>query len=269
VDPERATWAAGDDTRSTRAWTARARTNAPTAPSSSTDRSVQQAALAVQPRDQDVPRSRLADLRDRGRRNAVLDERRSHRHRVGALQLGRLFRVAISGLACTKTTWSSLNGSRCSDGVLLRPGGGGTESLYVGGGLSQTSRRSRLAKLDTSTMSATTIGTHPALPEMTGTGNAELWGFFADASMPKVVKFDKATGAAVTSYPQPTLAAPTPAMRSRTGRRLLGVPDQETTNRRRRLSGRRDDRAIKSTTPTTGRTIVGAGVSTCAPTVIF
>jgi len=27
--------------------------------------------------------------------------------------------------------------------------------------------------------------------------------------------------------------------------------------------------AIKTTTPTSGRTIVGAGVSTCAPTVIL
>ena len=47
-------------------------------------------------------------------------------------------------------------------------------------------------------MIATPVGTEPELPEMTGTGNAELWGFFPEASNARVVKIDKTTGAPAT-----------------------------------------------------------------------
>ncbi len=184
---------------------------------------------------------------------------------------GELFKVAIAGLTCTKTTWGSPNGLKVFGmGFSSDQAGSTAESLFIGGGQSQTQTSFTLAKVDTSTMSATTIGTHPALPEMTGTGNAELWGFFSDSVMPKVVKFDKATGAVLTSYPQPTLAG------TNTGYAFAHwggdfwvflIKNSEPSTTVYQVDGATG--AIKSMTPTTGRTIVGAGVSTCAPTVLF
>jgi len=184
---------------------------------------------------------------------------------------GELFKVAISGLTCTKTAWASPNSLKVFGmGFSTDVAGGDTESLYIGGGLTQTQTSFTLARLDTTSMSATPIGTHPQLPEMTGTGNAELWGFFADTTSPRVVKFDKTTGAAVTTYPQPTLAG------TNTGYAFAHwggdfwvflIKNNEPATTVYQVDGMTG--AIKSTTPTTGRTIVGAGVSTCAPTVIL
>jgi hypothetical protein len=89
--------------------------------------------------------------------------------------------------------------------------GGTAETLWIGGGTSQTQSSFTLAKLDTTTLTATPVTTHPALPEMTGNGNAELWGYFPDATTPRVVRFDKTTGAVAQTYPLPALAAANPA----------------------------------------------------------
>ena len=42
---------------------------------------------------------------------------------------------------------------------------------------------------------------------MTGTGNAELWGFMPEATTARVVQFDKATGTIVKTYTEAQLAA--------------------------------------------------------------
>jgi hypothetical protein len=184
---------------------------------------------------------------------------------------GELFKVAIQGLTCTKSAWSSPSGLKVFGmGFSTDVADGSTETLFVGGGQTQTQSTFTLARVDTSTMSATPIGMQPALPEMTGTGAAELWGFFADASMPRVVKFDKTTGAVVTSYPEPTLAG------TNTGYAFAQwggdfwvflIKNMEPSSSVYQVDGTTG--AIKSTTPANGRTIVGAGVSTCAPTVLF
>jgi hypothetical protein len=91
-----------------------------------------------------------------------------------------------------------------------------------------------------------------------------------DATSSRVVKFDKVTGGAITTYNLPTLAA--------TGAGyafahwggdfwvfLIKMGEPSTTVYQ--VDG--TNGTIKGTTPTTARTIVGAGVSTCAPTVIL
>jgi hypothetical protein len=184
---------------------------------------------------------------------------------------GELFRVEIAGLACTKTAWSSPSGLKVFGmGFSTDTPGGTTETLYIGGGLTQTQTSFTLAAVDTSTLVATPIGNQPALPEMTGTGNAELWGFFADATDPSVVRFDKATGTIAQRYPQPTLAG------TMTGYAFAHwggdfwvflIKNGEPSTTVYQVDGTTG--AIEGTTPTSGRTIVGAGVSTCAPVVLF
>jgi len=183
---------------------------------------------------------------------------------------GELMHVDIATLACTGTTWASPSGLHVFGmGFSTDQAGGQDEHLYVGGGQMQVQGSYTLAKVDTTTMMATPIGTQSDLPEMTGTGSAQLWGFQTDASTAHVVQFDKTSGAVITTYPEPSLAG------TGTGYAFAAwggdfwvflIKNGEPSTTVYQIDG--TSGAIKGTTPTTGRTIVGAGVSTCAPTVI-
>jgi hypothetical protein len=183
---------------------------------------------------------------------------------------GQLFRVQLPGLSCAATGWVSQAGLTVFGmGFSTDEPGGATETLYVGGGVSQAQTSFTLASIDLASMTATPIGTHSQLPEMTGTGNAELWGFMTDPTSARVVKFDKATGAIVTNYMQPTLAG------TNTGYAFAHwggdfwvflIKNAEPSTTVYQVDGATG--VIEGTTPTTGRTIVGAGVSTCAPIIV-
>lgn len=184
---------------------------------------------------------------------------------------GELFTVPIGTLACTKTAWTPPSNLRVFGmGFSTDTAGGSTETLYIGGARDQQQSSYTLARFDTASLTATPIGSQPQLPEMTGTGNAELWGFFPDATTPRVVQFDKTTGALITTYNQPTLAG------TNTGYAFAHwggdfwvflIKNGEPSTTVYQVNGMTG--AIAGTTPTTGRTIVGAGVSTCAPVVIL
>jgi hypothetical protein len=119
-------------------------------------------------------------------------------------------------------------------------------------------------------MTAMPVGMQAQLPEMTGTGNAELWGFMPSATEARVVKFDKMTGGALTTFNEPTLAGTMTAYAfAHWGGDFWvflrkGSETQTTVYQVNGMTG-----AITGTTAAPGRTIVGAGVSTCAPVVIF
>ena len=182
---------------------------------------------------------------------------------------GTLYRVDINNsLACTKTTWASPMGLTVFGmGFSTDVPGGSTDSLFVGGGASQGLSSYSLATVDTTTMTAQIVGTEPDLPEMTGNSNAELWGFIPEAATARVVQFDKTNGSILTSFTEPTLAG------SSNGYAFahwggdywvfLSTEAMTTVYQVDHSTG-----AITSTTPAPGRTVVGAGVSTCAPIVI-
>jgi hypothetical protein len=184
---------------------------------------------------------------------------------------GELMHVTIQGLACTRTTWASPSGLKVFGmGFSTDQVGGSSEHLYIGGGASQTQSSFTLAQVDPTTMMATPIGTQPDLPEMTGTGSAQLWGFQTDASTAHVVQFDKTNGTVITTYPEPSLAG------AGAGYAFAAwggdfwvflIRSGEASTTVYQVDGMTG--TIKGTTPTTGRTIVGAGVSTCAPSVVI
>lgn len=183
---------------------------------------------------------------------------------------GQLMHVEIATLACTATTWASPSRLDVFGmGFSTDVAGGSAEHLYIGGGATQVQASYTLARVDTTTMMATPLGTESDLPEMTGTGSAQLWGFQTDASTAHVVQFDKTNGTAITTYPEPTLTG------TDTGYAFAAwggdfwvflIRSGEPSSTVYQVDGMTG--AIKGTTATTGRTIVGAGVSTCAPTVI-
>ena len=185
---------------------------------------------------------------------------------------GELFKAPIGNLAaCTKTTWTSQAGLKVFGmGFSTDAVGGSAETLFVGGGQTQTQASYTLAKLDVATMTATVVGSQMQLPEMTGTGNAELWGFMPDTTSARVVKFDKQTGAALTTYAVPSLAGTMTAYAFAHWGGDFWVflrKGSETATTVYQIDGMTG--AIEGMTPATGRTIVGAGVSTCAPVVIL
>jgi hypothetical protein len=187
---------------------------------------------------------------------------------------GKMFKVNVDTAACEATSWAGTSSLRSFGmGFSTDVAGGDAETLYVAGGssfsdISTTS--SKFASINTQTLTSFDLGTVAGSPELTGTGNAELWGFFPTDGTPTVQKIDKTSGAALQTFNEPTLAGQPLAWAFAFWGGDFWVflmKDFETNTKVYQVSG--TDGSIKSTTNAPGRTIVGAGVSTCAPIVIL
>lgn len=185
---------------------------------------------------------------------------------------GDMFWVSITaGLTCTKVQWTSPSGLKVFGmGFSTDQPGGSSEALYIGGGATQVQSTYTLARVDPITMNTMPIGNQPALPEMTGNSKAELWGFMPEASTARVVQFDKTNGSIIKEFAEPMLAGTMSgyAFAHWGGDYWVFLQKGgETSTKVYQIDGVAG--GIKTITPTTGRTIVGAGVSTCAPVVIL
>jgi hypothetical protein len=182
---------------------------------------------------------------------------------------GEMFKVDTTSLACSATPWSSQLGLlQFGMGFSTDQSGGSTDTLFIAGGSTYPANPTTLATIDVNTFTATQVGTVDGWPELTGTGSAELWGFFPDPSSPRVEKLNKASGASMKTYPEASLAGtPTAWAFAFWGGDywIFLASDISPFTSVYQIDGMNGH--IKSTTSTT-RTIVGAGVSTCAPIVI-
>ncbi len=187
---------------------------------------------------------------------------------------GSLFTVDTSNAHCTATTYQDGQTGRRIRGMGFSSdtSGGTAESLYtctadplgVGG--------MGLAKVDLPSYNLLPIGDYTnglkgAECELTGTGDARLFGFFALLKPAKLAEITKSSGA--TTSPQPLGNVPTSnsyAFSFWGGDfwfyTATGLNPSEV--RRLRYS---TDKSVSVVVPDTGMTIVGAGVSTCAPTI--
>jgi hypothetical protein len=185
---------------------------------------------------------------------------------------GELFHVDTSSasLPCTATNWHSANGlMQFGMGFSTDQSGGSTDTLFIAGGDMTTTTSATLAKLDTTAFTASTVGTVTGWPELTGTGSAELWGFFPDATSPRVEKINKTSGAPVTTYPLTSLAGQPMAWAfAFWGGDFWVFLERSTDSATTVYQVDGANGTIKGMTPTNTRQIVGAGVSTCAPVVI-
>jgi hypothetical protein len=193
---------------------------------------------------------------------------------------GSLFHVDINnGLKCTATSFNmSMGMGNFGMGFSTNSVGGTDDTLFIAGGAvgatPSGTTSATFDSLNTGTMAATKVGKVSGWPELTGNANAELWGWFPDPNTPKIEKIDKTTGNALTTF-QSSLSslAGMPAawafafyggdyfvyLATSDG---LGGANPTTIYQVDGMTG-----AVKGHTDTT-TTIVGAGVSTCAPTVI-
>lgn len=189
---------------------------------------------------------------------------------------GELFKVDTKTLDCVKTQWASSGGLvQFGMGFSTDTAGGTTDTLFIAGGSGPMQPTSELNRLDTMSVQAQRVGTVTGWPELTGTGNAELWGFFpttpgGGGGVPRIEKIDKTTGGGLQTFMLSTLTGDPAAwafaffggdffvflMRTSELATVVYQVDGSTG-------------AIKGMTNTNTRTIVGAGVSTCAPVILL
>ena len=184
---------------------------------------------------------------------------------------GELFRVETSSptLACTKSTWSPISSGLLQFGMGFSTdaAGGNVDTLYIAGGQGPSQPSSQLATLSTATFQAQPVGTVTGWPELTGTGNAELWGFFPDVSAPRIMQVNKTNGQAIKTFPLTIAGMPMAWAFAFWGGDfwvfLMKGTETSTTIYQYDMNGQ-----PKGSTPAPGRRIVGAGVSTCAPVIL-
>jgi hypothetical protein len=195
----------------------------------------------------------------------------------------KLFKVdtTSTALTCTATAFTPGNLKEFGMGFSTTTSGGDTDQLFIAGGANvATTSTSSLNTLDVSTYTPTSAGTVNGSPELTGNSNAELWGFFPDASNPKIEKINKTSGTPDSTFPLTDAASfqgqPLAwafafyggdywifLMKDPASDVLMFNPETYTT-----VYQVSDTGVLKGKTAAPGRTIVGAGVSTCAPIVI-
>ncbi len=186
---------------------------------------------------------------------------------------GKVYRVDTNNaLACTATNFTATGSlQQFGMGFSSNTPGSTEDTLFVAGGSGPlSSTTSTLATLDTTTMAAQNVGTVTGWPELTGTGNAELWGWFPDEVNPRVEQINKATGAAIKTYNLPQLAGTPSAWAFAFWGGdfwIFLAKDFDVSTTVYQIDGAAG--GIKTMTPAPGKTIVGAGVSTCAPTIIL
>lgn len=176
---------------------------------------------------------------------------------------GRIFNVSTADASCTPTSyapnqhgWKTFGMAFVSDSP-----GSASEALYVadfrGGGL---------GKVDAHTLQLSLVGPWQGISgsaELTGTGEARLFGFWRSSPV-NVAEVDKSTGDILATHPQPSVNIGSGWAFAHWGGSfwLFTAP---------RGSSQVDqfDPATGATTTVKsglGYIIVGAGVSTCAPT---
>jgi hypothetical protein len=186
---------------------------------------------------------------------------------------GELFKVSTADLSCTPTGFTPGTTYKVFGmGFSTDAAGGTTDSLFIAGGQSVVPM-SKLGRLDVGSFAPTPLVDLPGWPELTGTGDAKLWGFFPDqpggGSTPFVARIEKTTGALSSSFPAPSLAgSPNSWAFAFWGGSFWIFLKRDSDGSTNVYEMKAADGGVSPALMNTGRTIVGAGVSTCAPLVI-
>ena len=182
---------------------------------------------------------------------------------------GELFRVETGDGSCKSTTFKMNQAGfmLMGMGFVANSAMSNVDTLFVAGGAGPNAGAgSRLGTIDLATFTIAPAQQLTGWPELTGTGLAELWGFYPDTTPPKVARINKQTGAEEMVYPLARLQG-TPAAWAFAFWGgdfylfLMRTDDPDTTVYR--LDHKTGETAVVLSG--TGRRIVGAGVSTCAP----
>lgn len=186
---------------------------------------------------------------------------------------GDLFKVSTTDASCQSTAFQP--GQRGFDvfgmGFVLNRAGFQEETLYIAGGSEADIGlgEPRFGYITLSSLEVTEVGTIGGWPEMSGTANADLWAFFPNTFPPRVAQVSPATGQEIRSIPIELDGDANAWAFAHWGGRFWvfykGFDDAST----RVFEVNPDDDSVSEVIQDTGRYIVGAGVSTCAPTIFL
>jgi hypothetical protein len=175
-----------------------------------------------------------------------------------------LYKVDVTNANCSPTSFTTSSfGTHFGMGFVTDVAKGTTETLFVAKDVAPWG----LGKLDLGSFSITHLGTPDGGPELTGTGAAELWGFFPDTTSPRVSKLDKSTGAEGKSYPIAQAAGDEDGYAFAFWGGDFWVFLKKMTDTSTVLYHVRGSDGYVDTWTMSGHWIIGAGVSTCAPTI--
>jgi len=187
---------------------------------------------------------------------------------------GEVFWVDTTDARCTPSGFEPGQGGfeLFGMGFVSDAPGSRRETLYVAGGAVGELRRGTLGAIDPGTLALSPVGPLPATDfgaELTGNANGELFGYFPGGDT-RVVRLDKSDGSAARSWSLPAFAGEPSAWAFAHwgGRYYIFITTRagETENERV-LRFNPADGEVEVVLERTGHRIVGAGVSTCAPTV--
>lgn len=188
---------------------------------------------------------------------------------------GEIFNVSTSDASCQATSWVVGSGGfeLFGMGFVSDLAGSDAETLYIAGGAADNLTDGNLGAINRINLQVSTIGPLPAAeqsPELTGTGEAKLYGYFPGMLTTFVANLDKTNSARGESWDTTTLegGASAWAFAHFGGRFYIFATSGVFT----------PTNAVFELDPMTGNTItvvpssayrvVGAGVSTCVPTQI-
>jgi hypothetical protein len=186
---------------------------------------------------------------------------------------GEIFFVDVRTLACQRCSFSpGASGFQLFGmGFASDTAGSESEKLYIAGGSAGALGDGNVAMLDPSSLAIQVLGPIPDAensPELTGTGDAKLYGYFPGTAQTFVAELNKATGAVVQQWSLPPLNGTVRAWAFAHwgGKFYIFVSTQilaVTHNNVLRLDpATGQTETFLAETP---YTVVGAGVSTCAP----
>ncbi len=188
---------------------------------------------------------------------------------------GEIFHVSTTDASCQATSWPVGNGGfeLFGMGFVSDAPGSDEETLFISGGDADNLVNGNLGSINPTSLTLTTLGVLPAAeqsPELTGTGDAKLYGYFPGATSTFVANLDKTNAARGESWNATSLegGASAWAFAHWGGKFYIFA-----------TSGLLfPTNAVYELDPATGINttvinasafrVVGAGVSTCAPTQI-
>jgi hypothetical protein len=194
---------------------------------------------------------------------------------------GAVFQVSTSNAACQASSIPLEAGwTRIGMGFSTDSDAGTSETLFIAGvsatqGLPSATPSRGLGSLGTTTQVVTPIGPFSGTlqgedAELTGTGDGRLYGFFTTTPV-QIAEIDKSTGATSNVVSLPTVEVPEAWAFSFWGGDfyLYTYPGEATAGRTTNVTHFSPSTGATDTAYMTniGFIIVGAGVSTCAPTV--